>query len=320
MVGAGAVGIGLGATLLAAGEPVCFVAREPTGAALRSRGCARTGLFGEARFAPADFGVLDGVAAWPERGDEPTAIWVATKSWAGAEVAKALCASPVLRDGSAPIVLAQNGLGNAETFAERLPRARICNAAVITGFRRPELHCAQVTVHAGPILLGSLFGADPARLAPLAEALRRGGIPSGISADFVAELWAKALYNCALNPLGALLGVPYGELGRRPETRTLMAKIVEEVFAVLRAEGDHTRWPDAAAYLEHFHASLLPPTADHESSMLQDVRAGRRTEIDALCGEVARRGARRGVPTPVNEALTVLVRALEESAREADRP
>jgi 2-dehydropantoate 2-reductase len=54
--------------------------------------------------------------------------------------------------------------------------------------------------------------------------------------------------------------------------------------------------------------------------MLQDVQAGRRTEIDALCGEVARRGAHRGVPTPVNEALTVLVRALEGPAREGDRP
>ena len=56
---------------------------------------------------------------------------------------------------------------------------------------------------------------------------------------------------------------------------------------------------------------LLPPTREHESSMLQDVRAGRRTEIDSLCGEIARRGKATGVATPTNDALNELVRAIE---------
>ena len=317
VVGAGAVGIGLGATLLAAGEPVGFVARGETLRALASDGCARVGLFGDVAFPAGSFGLFEA----PEDFEgEPAAVWVATKSWASREVARALAASPAIRAGGAPIVLAQNGLGNAETFAAHFARSRVFNAMVITGFRRVRRHQVEVTVHADPILLGSLFGADLAPVRSLSAALARGGIPADTSDDFGAELWAKVLYNCALNPLGAILGVPYGALGRGETTRALIEEIVREVFAVMRASGEHTHWSDANAYLRHFYASLLPPTEQHESSMLQDVRTGRPTEIEALCGEVSRRGGALSVETPVNEALAVLVRTLEKRRGPARDP
>jgi 2-dehydropantoate 2-reductase len=310
-VGAGAVGIGLGATLLAAGESVGFVARGATARALSRDGCARTGLFGDASFPPSAFRVLETPAAFGALDAALDAVWVATKSWASADVARELSASAAVRESDAPIVLAQNGLGNAEIFAERFSSRRVCNASVITGFQRRAPSRVEVTVHADPILLGSLFGAGLDALRPLAAALSRGGIPANVTSDFGAVLWAKVLYNCALNPLGALLGVPYGELGRGERTRELMGCVAHEVYAVMRATGEHTHWPDADSWIRHFHESLLPATERHESSMLQDVRAGRRTEIDALCGEIARRGARQGIATPVNRALAVLVRALE---------
>ena len=71
-------------------------------------------------------------------------------------------------------------------------------------------------------------------------------------------------------------------------------------------------WPDADAYRKHFHTELIPPTARHESSMLQDLRAGRRTEIEALCGAVERLGRELGIDTPVVSALATLVRAAEQ--------
>lgn len=310
-VGAGAVGIGLGATLLTAGESVAFVARGATARALGSQGCARTGLFGDASFPPSAFSVLEKPAAFDALDTPLDAVWVATKSWASDDAARALAASPAIRASAAPVVLAQNGLGNAETFRSHFPSERVFNASVITGFRRCAPGRVEVTVHADAILLGSLFGASLDPLRPLAAALTRGGIPADVTPDFAAELWAKVLYNCTLNPLGALLGVPYGELGRDERTREVMRRVAHEVYAVMRAAGEHTHWPDADAWLRHLHASLLPATERHESSMLQDVRAGRRTEIDALCGEIARRGALHGVATPVSEALAVLVRALE---------
>jgi 2-dehydropantoate 2-reductase len=311
VVGAGAVGIGLATALLAAGERVVFLARSETADALRSRGCGRVGIFGDVSFPPHAFSVVEAPA---ELRGNPTTVLVATKSFASRDVAGALAQSAQIAESDAPIVLAQNGLGNAEVFCERFAERRVWNACVITGFRRLAPQRVEVTVHAEPILLGSLFSEDPEPLAALAQAITRGGIPVKTAAAIGPALWAKALYNCALNPLGAILGVPYGELARSDATRRLMDGVVREIFAVMRACGVTTHWPDADAYRSHFYEVLLPPTAEHESSMLQDVRARRRTEIDALCGEVATRGSRVGVATPVNEALAQLIRALEPYA------
>jgi 2-dehydropantoate 2-reductase len=186
---------------------------------------------------------------------------------------------------------------------------------VITGFRLLEPGLTEITVHQDAIRLGSLFGADPARMQPLAEALTRGGVPAVVSPNISSDLLAKLLYNCALNPLGALLGVRYGALADDPESREIMNAVVAEIFAVLGAAGLTTSWPDAPAYLADFYARLIPPTASHESSMLQDLRGGRRTEIDFLSGAVARLGRTWGVATPVNTALLALVRAAEQRGR-----
>jgi 2-dehydropantoate 2-reductase len=79
----------------------------------------------------------------------------------------------------------------------------------------------------------------------------------------------------------------------------------------MQAAGHETHWPSAAAWLADFYARLLPPTAAHESSMLQDLRAGRRTEIDAITGAVVALAARHGVEAPVSRAVLSLVRFLE---------
>jgi len=126
-------------------------------------------------------------------------------------------------------------------------------------------------------------------------------------------LWAKMLYNCALNPLGAIAGRSYGELVDQPTTRVLLEEVIREIFQVLDAAGVDVAWPDASAYLETFYSQLIPATAAHESSMLQDLRAGKPTEIDALCGAVERLGLEHGVATPVVSALAALVRAAESS-------
>ncbi len=73
-----------------------------------------------------------------------------------------------------------------------------------------------------------------------------------------------------------------------------------------------TFWTDADSYLEEFYSKTVPLTANHHASMLQDIRKGRKTEIDALNGAVVRLGKQYGVPTPVNEAVTLLVKAKEQ--------
>jgi 2-dehydropantoate 2-reductase len=314
------VGLGVGSCLLASGQRVRFVARDAqTREALSREGLVRTGIFGEVRIPAQRFSVHASLAALPaERLDF---VLVCTKTFDSETVARALADVDARLGGEARIVLFHNGWGSAEVFARRLPPRRVFSARVITGFRRTGPAAVEITVHAEAVRIGSLFGASPDEVAPLARAVAAGGLPCEVTADVARDLWAKLLYNCALNPLGALLGVPYGALGAGAETRRILEAVVHEVFAVMEKAGLETDWRTPEAWLRDFYARVLPPTARHEPSMLQDLRAGGRTEIDALSGAVAGLGARLGVPTPVNAALATLVRAAEQRrTREPDPP
>jgi 2-dehydropantoate 2-reductase len=82
-----------------------------------------------------------------------------------------------------------------------------------------------------------------------------------------------------------------------------MERIIEEGFAVMRAEGHSTHWDDAEGFKEAFYQKMIPPTYVHESSMLQDIRAGRKTEIDFLSGAIVRLGKKHRILTPANELV-----------------
>jgi 2-dehydropantoate 2-reductase len=312
--GAGAVGLGLASALLADGQRVALVARPETADALRRHGLHRSGIFGTAMAPPGSFPVACRLADLPQAAAD--FVLVATKAFDSAEAAAALAEASAqpkgIVGGQTRIVLCQNGWGSAEPFLRHFSEAQVWNGRVITGFRRPEPHHVEVTVHAEPIHLGSLFGEEVAAVLPLCDALDRGGLPAAPSPDVAADLWAKMLYNGCLNPLGAVFGVPYGALAESAPSRAIMADLAREMFAVLAAAGLHTHWPDADAFLADFHTRLLPPTASHESSMLQDLRAGKRTEIDALTGAVVRLAEAHGVDVPVHRTVLRLVRFLEE--------
>jgi 2-dehydropantoate 2-reductase len=315
--GAGAVGLGLASFLHAAGARLRIVARPETARALQQHGLRRTGVFGEHAAAPGSFAVAERLAGLPE--GPADFVLVAVKSFDSEGAARELAAHPARCGEKAPLVLCQNGWGSHDVFAALFPKTRVWNARVITGFQRRAPHHVEVTVHAEPLRVGSLFGADPHEVAPLCAALSRGGLPAEPSPRIAEELWAKLLYNGCLNGLGAVFGVPYGALGASQPGRALLAALAEEIFAVMQASGNRTRWESAEAFLADLHGRLLPPTAAHEPSTLQDLRAGRRTEIDALNGAVVRLGDAHGVPVPVNRTLCTMLRFLEERARSEGR-
>jgi 2-dehydropantoate 2-reductase len=308
--GAGAVGIGLASALARPSTKICLIGRDPdTLGALATEGIERFGLMGEVRIAPDALRLESDptmLAAAP-----PEWLLICAKAHASSAIAGALEPLAPALQGRTRIVLCQNGWGNEAPFLSYWPRQRLFHARVITGFHRHRLHQVEITAHAAPIALGSLFDAPIECLEPLAERLSKGGIPAEVRVDMESVLWAKMLYNCALNPLGALTNRRYGELAEAEPTREIIGKVVAEIFAALERSGHRVGWPDAESYLETFYSELIPPTAAHESSMLQDLRAGRRTEIESLCGAVERLGELHGVPTPVVSALAQLVRAAE---------
>jgi 2-dehydropantoate 2-reductase len=197
---------------------------------------------------------------------------------------------------------------------------RAIGARVIFGATIPVPGRARVTVFADPTAFGSL---QPGRHPPRDEAARhwasfvdRAGVPAVYTDRLAAMLWAKVFYNAALNPLGALLGVHYGALPEKAESRAVMDAAIDEAFAVARAEGVELPWSDSPSYRDEFYGRLVPSTYHHRSSMLQDIERGRRTEVDAINGEVWRRGTAHGIKTPTNETLTRLIHLVESRGRE----
>jgi 2-dehydropantoate 2-reductase len=119
-------------------------------------------------------------------------------------------------------------------------------------------------------------------------------------------VWRKLVGNAAVNPVSALVGVTNGELLDHLASRIVDGAAMEAA-RVASAEGV----PIADDEAIRLWRSMAELTASNRSSMLQDVRSGRPTEIDWINGEVVRRGAHHGVPTPVNEALLKLLEVLE---------
>jgi 2-dehydropantoate 2-reductase len=307
--GAGAVGLGVGSCLIRAGAEVVFVARAETVEALRKRGLSRTGIFGRFRARPEEFKAYESLN--DIEGKQFDYILVCTKSFDSAGAAEELSIHGGIFGNDTKIVLCQNGWGNAEKFTVHFPKQRVYSARVITGFTRHRANEVEITVHADAIHIGSLFGCDIGCVGPPAKAIAEGGIPCVTVSDIEKDLWAKMLYNCALNPLGAILDVPYGRLAENEWSRELMNRITEECFSVMTAAGFRTHWESAGEFLKVFYERLVPDTAGHKSSTLQDIGAGKRTEIEALTGEVLVLGKKYGIETPLNRTIYAIIKFLE---------
>ena len=305
VAGAGAVGSVIGGLLAGAGHDVLLVGREPHMAAIARAGLAVTGLFGNRRTRP-----RTGTSLAEARGEAADFVLVTVKSHATAAVARELAAW----DGPRPcFVSMQNGLGNLELLADAVGGERVLGARVIFGALIPEPGTVHVTVCAQPVAIGPA-APEPALAATagaLAAAIHAAGVPCEAVETVTPLLWEKVLYNCGLNPLGALHGLTYGEVAASATLRPLLDAAIDEGFAVGQRAGGALPWADAAAFRRYFHEVLLPPTRAHRSSMRQDLEAGRRTEVEAIGGAIVRAGECVGVPTPVNAMLVEQVHAAE---------
>jgi len=307
--GGGSVGLGVASCLIKAGAGVDIIAREETALNLQKQGLKRIGIFGDYYASPDKFGAYEYLDQIP-RADYDL-ILVCTKSFDSAAAAADLSTHKALFAEQTKIVLFQNGWSNAQAFTSFFPESQIFNARVITGFRRPKENEVEVTVHADAIHIGSLFDNDLACIDQLCRFISDGDIPCEKTEYIAEDLWAKMLYNCALNPLGAVLDVPYGQLAEYESTRKIMDSIVGEIFTVMTAAGYKTHCPQPSEFLKVFYDQLVPDTAEHKSSTLQDILAGKKTEIDALTGSVLKLAQEHNIDVPCNRALYNMIKFLE---------
>ncbi len=202
-----------------------------------------------------------------------------------------------------------NGVGNEETIARHVER--VIRGTTFPAGKILEPGVVQWDVK-GETSLGP-FEPQPAgsdEIERLADACTRAGMPTAAVADARPAQWRKVIFNASTNPVGALTGLTHGRLCEDKALRALVSGLVNEGKAVATAQ-EIVLDADPEALIDH---AAKPEVAyGHKASMLQDVEARRRTEIDYLNGGIARFGRQLGVPTPLNDAITALIKGVEAS-------
>ncbi len=300
LLGPGALGCLLGALLFEAGEDVRLVDYRPERVALLRRQGIRLHTPGRGSR------TFQVPIVLPDEAGPAELTIVAVKAHQTKTAAAAL--PRLMADGGLALSL-QNGLGNLETLAEAVGPERLLGGVAFLGVTRTA-EGQVILAGLGRLIIGLPAGSQvrATETARVVAVLQLTGLECQEMPDIEAVLWEKLLVNVGINPLTALLRVPNGALPKLPEAWALSVAAAHEARAVARAAG-----VNLTVDPEESLSRVCAATAANRSSMLQDVLAGRETEIEALNGQVVERGAALGVPTPVNQCLTYLVGALGQS-------
>lgn len=196
----------------------------------------------------------------------------------------------------------QNGLTNHRRLAAHVGADRALSGVTYQGATLDGPGRVTQTSD-GPTVFG---GPDEAFAERVAATFEAAGLSAEIVPDPLVPIWRKQLWGVAIKPVAALTRLSNRELVAGDATTALMRHLVREAAAVAHARGIDL---DAAAVFSDLEEALARST--HTSSMLQDVRAGRRTEIDDVNGAIVDLAAEEGIAVPANETVTALVRGLD---------
>lgn len=313
VIGAGSVGLALAASLAQAGCEVSLMARPAAVSRLRAVPITIAGMLGEHRAEPGALRVEDADRPPPECIDCDVLV-VTTKAYDVADAVRPYLGAPG-RGRPRAVLLMQNGLGSAEAARGVLgPGIPVYSTAMLIGMNRSGDAHVDVTAHSSPVWIGSLLGDDDRAIEALVAAAGAGFLPMVLQPGIERTILSKLLFNTCMNPTGALTGKNYGALLENPHSRELIARLADETLRVFAATSGFRPAEDGQAYVDGMLVPVvIPRSAPHRSSMLQDLEAGRRTEIDFLNGAVVRMGEAAGVDTPTHRCIVALIHALERA-------
>ncbi len=285
VIGPGAMGCLFAARFARAGHRACLVDYKPNRADILSKGAIT---------------VEDDSGTFTER------IPVSTQLPQGMDLVlvltKAYSTASLRLPGEVPVLTLQNGLGNVETLCSMIGSARVI--AGVTSEAVTLLEPGRVRHTASG---RSAFGAWTSCPSDLAyKVFRDAGFDVMLTDTPGQVIWEKAAISAGINPLTALLDVPNGRLLDSTEVRQLLRDLVLEATKVAATEGYRFQQSLVEAAEELCHQ-----TRSNISSMLQDVRNRRKTEIRAISGEIMRRARAASLPTPRTRVVYQLVRGLE---------
>jgi 2-dehydropantoate 2-reductase len=318
IVGAGAIGGYLGARLALAGEHVTLIARGAHLEAIKQHGLTLQLADGASELAQPALATSDMAEAGPQ-----DVVFVTVKAQSLPAIAPAMRA---LYGPQTSVVTAQNGFpwwyfhkhgGPYEgqrveavdpggVIAAHLEVDRVIGCVV---YPAAELAGPGIIRHieGNRFSLGELDGTKSARAQLIAQTLINAGLKAPVRPHIRDELWVKLWGNLAFNPISALTRARLNAICQHPLTRALAHDMMAEGQAIAEKLGIT------------FEISIeqridgAKRVGAHKTSMLQDIEAGRSTEVDALVGAVVELGRLTGTPTPHIDAIYASVKLLEQS-------
>jgi 2-dehydropantoate 2-reductase len=310
VVGAGGMGSAVAAFLARVGTSVVLVGRSPAHIeAIADRGLRVDSPDGSSQTVPVEATTEPASVAPAQH------VIILTKTF---DTREAAASAAAVAAPDAWITTLQNGLGNDTVLAETFDAGRVLPGTTTIGAERHEpgritLSAAtadgRCTTHIGPPRVpdGDLTGATE-----LAGLLTAAGLPAIATNAIDEAIWTK-LALAVMGPFSAIVGAMVIDTWHQPDAPPLLERLHDEVVEVAHAEGvaldRDESWKTAVATYE--------ATGRHFTSMATDIRQGRRTEIDAITGEVVRRAHLHGIAVPVAETVVGLLR-ISERARVRD--
>lgn len=305
IVGAGAMGSMFGGVLAECGHAVTLIdVNEEHIHQIRANGLRLTTDAGDRH-------VKAIAACRPEEAhDAPELLMVFTKTL---HTSTALAGVKHLLRPNVSVLSLQNGLGNVEKIADFVPEERILIG--VTTWPADMLSPGHVHSHGqGVVRLKAADGATRPFVSRISEVFSDAGLHCSPDEAVWGAIWEKVAFNAALNSICAVSGFTVDQLGLAPDGRRLAEEVVAEVLSVALRLGIAVDTEKCKATV----AGAIAHHIGHKPSMLQDILAGRRTEIESINGAAVAEARRLGMSLPKTETLLSLVRLLEAGA--SDRP
>ncbi|MCU0821107.1 MAG: 2-dehydropantoate 2-reductase [Spirochaetes bacterium] len=206
-------------------------------------------------------------------------------------------------DKNSIVVTLQNGIGNKEIISKYISDDRIVYGSTSIGATKIDANSVRPG-GTGNFVIG---GKESGAVKSVEELLRKANFDVQVTDNPDTAVWKKTIVNAGINPLGALLSIPNGMIINNEYTLKLQQLLVGEAVNVANAVGVKL---DADEMIE-LTRSVCVRTFQNLCSMLQDVKAGRRTEIDNINGIIVEYGRQNSIDISVNEAVYRLIKARE---------
>ena len=302
VVGAGGVGGYFGARLVEAGLDVTFIARGKHLDSILKNGLLLKSIDGDYTVFPVK--ATDNI----NEIENPDLIILAVKSWQVPEVAKQI--QPVLTKNTMILPL-QNGVDNVEKLATIIDEKHILAGFCKIYSKVEDYGIIDHFAYTPELFFGELDNKKSERILRLKEVFDKAKFKTIIPEDIQAEIWKKFLFICTVSGLGALTRVTIGAMVENIETRNLLQRTAEEIFAISRAKNINLPNDIVTSIMSFIDKQSYGSTA----STQRDIMEGRPSELENFNGYIVKQGKLLGIKTPVNSFIYHCLLPQELNAR-----